>query len=106
MTRILKLLGLTAVLTLTAATASAMSFTHYASSEKDGFWVKSRLKTAGAVPESQSDIAIEEDAGNTPIVTFKGWGTCFNELGWDALQILPEEKQNDLLKRILPPTAT
>ena len=29
-------------------------------------------------------------------MTFKGWGTCFNELGWDALQVLPEEKREAL----------
>ena len=103
MTHLLKLLGVTAILILTAATASAMSFTHYASSEEDGFWVKSSLKTVGVVPESQGDIMIKEDAGNSPIVTFKGWGTCFNELGWDALQLLPEERREELLKRIFAP---
>ena len=93
---------LAAVLTLTAATASAMSFTHYSSSEKGGFWVKSAAKTAA---ESESGLRFTLDAGDgsRAIVTFKGWGTCFNELGWDALQVLPEEKREELLKRIFAP---
>ena len=31
--------------------------------------------------------------GDESVMVFKGWGTCFNELGWDALQVLPEEKR-------------
>ena len=102
MTRTLKLLA-AAILSLAAATASAMSFTHYSSSEKDGFWIKSSQKTADAVPETGSDVVIKADDENRTIVTFKSWGTCFNELGWDALQVLPEEKREELLKRIFAP---
>ena len=88
MKRPARLLLAAAVLTLTAATASAMSFTHYSSSEKGGFGVKSAAKTAAEsepVPRFTLDIA---DGIRT--VTFKSWGTCFNELGWDALQVLPD----------------
>ncbi|MGJ5641291.1 glycoside hydrolase family 30 protein [Formosa sp. S-31] len=41
--------------------------------------------------------------GSEHIVTFKAWGTCFNELGWDALNMLPETKQEDILKKLFAP---
>ena len=110
MTRTAKLLGLAAALILTAATASARSFTRYSSSEKDGFWVKGEAKTGApgfeAAEISSATSFFKMDAGDgttSPIVTFKGWGTCFNELGWDALQVLPGEKREELLKRIFAP---
>ena len=107
MTRIPTLFRFAAVLTLslTAATVSAMSFTRYSSSEKDGFWVKSEAKTVATGSESGSRPRFTLDAGDgsRAIVTFKGWGTCFNELGWDALRVLPEEKREELLKRIFAP---
>ena len=46
----------------------------------------------------QSKIKLQTNAGQTPILEidgsedgtiFKAWGTCFNELGWDALNMLP-----------------
>ena len=109
MTQSAKLLGIAAVLILTSATASARSFTRYSSSEKDGFWVKSKVETVSAeAPLKETSpvrpaFKIDAGDGNSAIVTFKGWGTCFNELGWDALQVLPEEKREELLKRIFAP---
>ena len=109
MTRTAKLLGIAAVLLLTSASASARSFTRYSSSEKDGFWVKSELETVETGTERGPNsgpanlLLIEAGDGSDAVVTFKGWGTCFNELGWDALQILPEEKRGELLKRIFAP---
>jgi len=109
MTRTAKLLGIAAVLILITAAASARSFTRYSSSERGGFWVKSELKSVGTGTDRQASsgpanlLAINAGDGSSAIVTFKGWGTCFNELGWDALQILPEEKREELLKRIFAP---
>jgi glucosylceramidase len=45
-------------------------------------------------------IAIDE---NESITTFKSWGTCFNELGWDALNLLPRKKQEDVLSQLFSP---
>ena len=35
--------------------------------------------------------------------TFKGWGTCFNELGWDALNLLPQDVQDQFMSRMFAP---
>ena len=97
MTRTLKRLG-AAALTLIAAAASAQTFTRYTSTDGD-YWKESRISVA----ESAEGKPLVSVTGNESLMTFKGWGTCFNELGWDALQVLPEEKRDELLKRIFSP---
>ena len=94
MAHILKHLGVAAFV-LFAASASAQTFTRYTSTDGD-YWKESRVKGSENA-EGQPIINVK---GDESIMTFKGWGTCFNELGWDALQVLPEEKQDELLKRI------
>ncbi|MBR2962798.1 MAG: glycoside hydrolase family 30 protein [Lentisphaeria bacterium] len=97
MAHILKHLGVAAFV-LFAASASAQTFTRYTSTDGD-YWKESRVKGSENA-EGQPIINVK---GDESIMTFKGWGTCFNELGWDALQVLPEEKQDELLKRIFSP---
>ena len=108
MTRFIELLCIVFILCPAAPALSARSFTRYSSSEKDGFWIRSELKTVKTEsdrPDSGPANLLRIDAGdeNDAILTFQSWGTCFNELGWDALQILPEEKREELLKRIFAP---
>ena len=38
--------------------------------------------------------------GDENIQTFRKWGTCFNELGWDALNMLSLEDQQEALKNL------
>lgn len=40
---------------------------------------------------------------NEYISEFKSWGTCFNELGWDALNQLPRKEQEKVLSRLFSP---
>ena len=98
MTRTLKRLGVAAVLALTAVSASAQTFTRYTST--DGNYWKESSVSASEKAEGKPLVSV---TGDESLMTFKGWGTCFNELGWDALQILPQEKQDELLKRIFAP---
>ena len=44
--------------------------------------MKLQTKAGGAA----ADLSV--DKGDS-VVVFKAWGTCFNELGWDALNVLP-----------------
>jgi len=62
-----------------------------------------------------SNIPIELKSATTAIVfdaeinpakkqqTIDGWGGCFNELGWDALQILDGKEQENVLKALFDP---
>ena len=34
---------------------------------------------------------------------FRGWGTTFNELDWDAFNLLTREEQDELMRRIYAP---
>ncbi len=97
MTRTAKLLG-AAALALAAASVSAQTFTRYTSTDGD-YWKENRIEAA----EKAGGQPLISVTGDESVMTFKGWGTCFNELGWDALQVLPEEKQDELLKRIFAP---
>ena len=49
------------------------------------------------------NVSIETDKTRKEIVTFKAWGTCFNELGWDALNILPRKQQETILRQLFSP---
>ena len=58
----------------------------------------------------QSKVKLQSSAGQTPLLdisgteegtTFKAWGTTFNELCWDALNMLTRDEQDDLLKNNL-----
>jgi len=97
MTRTAKTLG-AAILAVFSAAASAQTFTRYTSTDGD-FWKESRV-AAVEKAEGQPTISVN---GDEAVMTFKGWGTCFNELGWDALRILPADKQQELLKRVFSP---
>jgi len=42
-------------------------------------------------------------SGKDNLLTFKAWGTCFNELGWDALNQLPDKQQKTILSQLFSP---
>lgn len=44
-----------------------------------------------------------EIKGNENITNFKSWGTCFNERGWDALNMLPRKQQETILSQLFSP---
>jgi glucosylceramidase len=71
------------LLYLTAA-LSAQSFTRVVSTEGKE-WQVSVLKTSSSTSQ-QPLLNITGAETGTP---FNAWGTCFNELGWDALNRLP-----------------
>lgn len=63
-------------------------------------------------PWHQTKVALQKTAPSAPllavkggeaITTFKAWGTCFNELGWDALQLLPAAQQETILGQLFRP---
>ncbi len=81
-----------AILTLSINT-HAMT---WVSSTESETWKQSAIKLGKRALTTPS-LAVN---GNESIVTFNAWGTCFNELGWDALNMLPEEKREAILKQL------
>jgi glucosylceramidase len=47
-----------------------------------------------------ADIEINLD---DPQQTFYGWGTCFNELGWDALNLLKTSEKAEIMSKLFSP---
>lgn len=71
-------------------------------------WISS---TEGRVWQSVK-VKLQTNAEQTPLLTvdgaeegttFKAWGTCFNELGWDALNMLPRNEQESILRKLFAP---
>ena len=85
-------------LTLSAGSMHAQSY-EWISSTEGNTWQQSKIK-------------LQTNAGQTPILEingsedgtiFKAWGTCFNELGWDALNMLPRAQQETILRQLFSP---
>ena len=71
----------------------------WVSSKEGEYWKEKKVelqKTANAAP----DVVLVEQNRK---ITFEGWGTCFNELGWDALNLLSKEEKERILQQLFAP---
>lgn len=69
------------------------------SSCEGNVWTQTKVKLVKNVKKTP-DLSVGR---NDSVVIFKAWGTCFNELGWDALNVLPGQDKEDILKRLFSP---
>ena len=76
----------------------AQTFDCYSSSDNN-YWKKSVVKTE----KKNVSTTIIQITGNEDGLEFKNWGTCFNELGWDALNLLPRAQQETILSQLFSP---
>ncbi|PKQ60811.1 beta-glycosidase [Labilibaculum manganireducens] len=83
------------ILTITSLVVKAQSF-EWISSTQGNTWKQSTIKLS----KKSSTEPIVSVTGNESIVTFKAWGTCFNELGWDALNLLYGSQQDTILSKL------
>jgi glucosylceramidase len=71
------------------------------SSTEDVRWKTEKPVTLKSTPftgaDSQFVLTIDMD---NPQQTMMGWGGCFNELGWDALQIVDKQTQSEILHNL------
>lgn len=86
------------LLTLLASPAAAQSYT-WVSSTNGHPWQQAQVK----LQKNTAAPPLLAVRGDERIVTFKAWGTCFNELGWDALQLLPAAQQETVLGQLFKP---
>lgn len=77
----------------------AQSFDCYSSTDTN-YWQKT-VQKAKKQAASATVIEVPENAAGT---VFNHWGTCFNELGWDALNLLPSAQQGVLLAQLFAPS--
>jgi len=80
--------------------AQGQTFSRYEST--DGNFMRKSRANVKATTKAQGGVllSVEKGASGT---TFKAWGTCFNELGWDALTLLSDQEQTDLMRRLFAP---
>lgn len=81
-------------------TISLQAQTYKWISSKDAdYWKQKNVKLQNKTSVTP-DVIVDNDK---ILLTFKAWGTCFNELGWDALNMLPQEKQEEIVKNLFDP---
>ena len=85
-------------LTLSAGSMHAQSY-EWISSTEGNTWQQSKIK----LQTSTGQTPILEIDGSEDGTIFKAWGTCFNELGWDALNMLPRAQQETILRQLFSP---
>lgn len=86
------------LLTLFTLNANAQTF-NWIISTKGNTWNQSTIK----LKENALTKPVLKVTGEENIITFKAWGTCFNELGWDALNMLPRKQQDTILSQLFSP---
>ena len=98
MKRFLKKILLVSGLAISMSDLYAQSYTWFCSTEND-VWKETKIKL-----QSKSETTpVLKVLGTESIQIFKKWGTCFNELGWDALNLLSLEQQNVVLNKLFSP---
>jgi len=69
------------------------------SSTEGNTWQKSKAK----LQTNAAQTPILDVSGSEEGTVFKAWVTCFNELGWDALNMLPRKEQETILHKLFSP---
>lgn len=88
------------VLTLAAIAHAATAQTFTAVTSQDNkFWQTTTTKLQ-AKAASEPVISI---TGTEKGLEFKSWGTCFNELDWDALNMLGRNEQEEIMRNVFAP---
>ncbi len=83
----------TALLLLAAVTVQAQKV-NYVTTTATERWQTSKTTMKSLDANAKVDIEIYADS---PLQTMDGFGGTFNELGWDAMQVLPQEKQDEIM---------
>src|SRR5574344_2333081 len=78
--------------------ASAQTFSHFTTTENAN-WQQSRQKLAVKPVQKPLLSVTGDEEGHV----FKAWGTCFNELDLDAISLLGEKEQQEVMRRLFAP---
>lgn len=83
---------------LSPSNTCAQSF-EWISSMEGNVWQQSKVK----LQTNAKQAPLLDIDGSENGTVFKAWGTCFNELGWDALNMLPRNQQEKILHQLFSP---
>lgn len=76
----------------------AHTFTHYVTTEGEE-WQQSRASLSSKATAEPVLTITGMEQGHE----FRAWGTCFNELDLDALELLQPEEQEEVMRRLFAP---
>ena len=89
-----------AMLVLAQCKQESREFRMVVSSTANGMWQETSLPVMSEPHKDISVINIDFDAQEQQV---DGFGACFNELGWDALNMLPDTVKESVLKEFFSP---
>lgn len=89
-----------ALTSLMCGSVMAQSFNQFTTTDADR-WNESKAVVKVAKTPSVTEV-VKSDA-EKPIVTFRRWGTTFNEQDWRALCMLSRHEQDEILSRAFAP---
>ena len=89
-----------AALFLTASTGFSQNVAWISSTEKQPWKTKETIQVTNYKEATPVDIEILTDKKQQ---TIDGWGGCFNELGWQALNTLPFKEREKVIKEFFDP---
>ena len=96
--KIYKNLFVSCMTCLTLNVVSAQTFTSYTTTENKS-WISGKQSMT-----SKSDLKpLVVITGNEKGVEFKAWGTTFNELDWDAFNLLTRDEQDEIMYKLFSP---
>jgi glucosylceramidase len=72
--------------------------TFVSSTSESAFVDQQGLKITGRIDTAQVEVLLDK-----PLQTIEGFGGCFNELGWQALQTLNASDRESILKELFEP---
>lgn len=84
---------------MSAFTMQAQTTAYRFQSTDGDFWKMSTVTLSDQVP-GKAQVVVRSSQPNQ---TFLGWGTCFNELPWDAYNLLSESDKRLFVKRMFNP---
>ena len=87
-------LGLCAMIAVSAYAQKVESY----STTQQNLWEKQKV-TVGRTGDSKA-VKLDKSKRAQEV---KGIGGCFNEMGWDALQLLPAERQEEIVQALFSP---
>ena len=93
MKRVISILGLAVSLG-----AAAQTYNHYTTTEGNE-WQQSKASLSRKAAADPVLSITGQEQGHV----FKAWGTCFNELDLDALELLKQEEQEEVMRRLFDP---
>ena len=79
-------------------TGLAQTFTRFTTTEGNE-WQQSKISLQNQPVQSPSLEVTGQEEGTE----FRAWGTCFNELDWDAFNQLQRSQQDEIMSRLFSP---